>query len=553
MSLLKTAALVAATGPHFAARTGLPGSRHFLEDPEGKSTGTAATTTVITKDDLTRGLEELGKGIGAKLAEQREESIAKAKELEGKIVALGNGGSGGKVRQRFFGGLASGTPMTMRHDENVEERIERARESESVRYVTVPGHGRMPVIHSMPRGMQGIKNGSGLLAMRMLRASALCTAKDKVVTIDNALAEAHRAFGGDDDATHYLEEMRDVMAKHGNAAKEEREQIERVLGTAVLGSGAAFVAPQFWATFLDFLFPMSVVRKLGAASVPMNNGMIFNFFDTAVTASYVNEDEGVNESSPTDGSMQITRRILNAIVAISNDLLAQASYGVDAILRQHLAKALAAKSDLKFIQGRGTSSEPHGLDFWVEQPTTAHFFNRTLAAGVATYKTIRADLFTALQKITDENLPMGMGSGEGANPGVILQNRDAYGLMRVTVGTQEREPFYDEMVGGTLLGMPWAASTQTTKTAVGDGAGSGANNKSSVYVGDFGNLKIAEAEALQIETFRGGAYKNASGNVVSGITNRETVFAAAQEHELVELYRGKSFARVDSVDWGVAF
>lgn len=555
------------TSPSFAARTatsGIAGLRAVLEAPEtatGSNTAPAILpANMLTKDDLTRQLEDFDRKMGTKLAEEREKTIARVNELDAEIKKLKATGTQGAVRSRFFAGLATGDPSQlprMRADESVEERIERAREEASTRFIRVNGE-RVPVIHSIPRGVSGLQDGRGLLAMRIMRAVALCTAYERGITPDNALAMSAKFFGANDDATGYLEEARDVIKKMDGSAPDERQRMERALGTSVLGAGAGFVMPQLWGTFFDFLFPKSVLHRLGAGQMPLETSMLFSFFDTAVTASYVGDNAGVNEGTPNDGQFQINGKTLQVICALANKLLESSSFAVDAILRQHMAKAMAAKGDLKGIEGRGNSFDPHGLDFWVEQPSTAHFGNRTLAAGVPTYATIIHDILAAVEVITNENLEMAIepntdGGESGVMPGIILQNRDAIGLMRIITGVDSRQPFAIEMRGGTVQGLRWAATTQTTKTGAGDGAGAGTNNKSNAYVGDFGMYKEAIRDSLQLETFRGGAYKDANGNVVSGITNRETVFQGALEHEWVEVYRGKGQFRIQSVDWGVQF
>jgi hypothetical protein len=510
-------------------------------------------------DDLTRALDAALGPIGKQLAEVREESKARAAELDAKIATLSTSGTEGKVRSRFFAGLQSGDPSKMpalRADESVEQRLDRARSTAGTSFIRLNGE-RVPLIHSLPRGSAGIQDGRGLLPMRIMRAVALCVAHEQRITPENALGMAARFFGSNDDAAGYLEEARDLIAKHGSADEKERALAERALGTSVLGAGAGFVSPSLWGGFFDYVFPKSILRRLGAGPMPLEQGMIFTFFDTAVTAAYVGDNDGVREGSPGEGQFQINGRTLQVICALANKLLESPLYSVDAILRQHMGGAMAAKGDLMGIEGRGTSFQPHGLDYWVEQPTTAHYANRTLVSSAVTYDSINRDVFTALEVITNEGQEMAISpltdEDSGVLPGIILTNRDAIGLMRIKVGTDDHYPLREEMRGGTAFGMKWGASTQTTKVLAGDGAGSGTVNKANVYVGNFANLKEAMNDSMKLEAFRGGAYKDANGNQVSGITNRETVFEGHVEHEWVELQRGKSFYRIGSVDWGVAF
>lgn len=507
----------------------------------------------ISKDDLAKELETHFGKVGALLADERRQTLEKVAALDAKFAALPTGGTAGKAKARYFRALADGSPVDVSPKDTVEDVIEREQERAAADYVRVAGLGNVPIIRTLPRGLQGVRDGRGLIAARIMQAAMVATLRDKAVTAENTLEEARRVFGAEDDACGFIEAARDLIAKRlkANATPEERAHAERALGTSILGSGAGFIVPEVWASFIDFLHPLSILRSLGVASIPLAAGMRFNFWDTAVQAGYVGEGQGRNEASPSEGEFQINKKIAQAIVALNNELLEDSSWQVAALIRDHMARSLAALSDLKFIEGRGTVYEPHGLDYWVEQPTTAHYANRTLDTGAVTYKTIKKDVHTALRVITDENMPMS--ASGGALPFVAMTNREQYGLMNVTVGTQEREPFGDEMRGGTFMGMRYGASTQTTKTLAGDASGHGTNNKSRVYIGNAVNLKIAEQDSINIEAFRGGAYKDASGNPAFGITNRQTVITGDMKHELLDFYRGKSIYRIDSVDWGVAF
>lgn len=503
--------------------------------------------------ELTKVLEDFSAKIGKDLAAEREASIERGRKLEEQIAALKTSGTDEKAKDAYQRAMANKTPMTMNAGEQPADFIERLKARSAVEHVQVPGVGRMAIVRSIPRGLQSVKDTRGLHVVRMLRAQALAVAKGELADdVDAVLDIAARTWGAHDESVQHIEHVRDMNRAYNKADEGQRSEMERALGTVALGSGAALAGqPDQWATFFDYLFPRSALSRLGMASVPMKNGMLFNFFDSAASASFVEEGTGPNESSPSDGQMVIIRRLMAGILAVNNELLEESSYAVDALLRQHLGKSMLALRDLKLIQGRGTNNEVHGLDYWVEQPTTAHYFNRTLDSGAATYKTIRSNLLKCLELISEENI--GVEPSEGGNPGFVFTNGVKYGLMRVVVGTQEREPFNDEMKGGTIMGVPYSSSSQTTKTLAGDGAGHGTNNKSRVYLVDFNNFVAAEDEVPSIEVVRGGAYKDASGNVVSGLTNRQTVIAAHQRTEGVDVYRGKSIARIDSVDWQAAF
>ena len=493
---------------------------------------------------------ELGK-FGETLADERKKSEERAKELDSRLKNLETSGTAGAARTNYAEQLEGGAPPAMGKGENPEQFIERLRGAQGVRHVSING-ANVPVLMHLPRGLAGVRDGRGLMAVRMMRAMALAVAQGKPFSHDNALDAARSHWGAHDFVLGELEGVRDLVRAVQGTDAAKKTDAQRALGTAVIGAGGALIGPQQAGPFIDYLSAVAVMRRLGAQVLPMNaTSMAMPAFDTGATVAYRGENAGPNESSPGDGMLELLRKLLAGAVVLSNELLAEASYAVYVLVRNHLARQMAAHADKKMILGRGIQHELRGLDWWAEQPTTAHYGNRNLGVGsVSTFKSLMKDFTGAFSVIAGENKPIT--AGEGANPGIVVGNRDFWGLMRVT-DAQDRRAFYDEVRGGTLLGANIACSTQIPENLAGDGAGSGTNNKSKIFVADFGSLVIAEGEVIETAAYPGGSYKDLNGTMQSGITNRETVITADQKHDFADLYRGKSIYRIDSVDLGVAF
>lgn len=463
---------------------------------------------------------ELGEH-GKQIAERMTADAEKIKALDAAVAAL-KGEVGEKFKGRYQAALAGGTPETMDLGESVDAFLERKLRGES-------GHGKM--------------SRTQLLAVRQIRALAAAVAVGQQGNAENALAIAR---GWDDKAlAGALEETRDlVRAMHGSD-RVEAARAQRALGTVTLGSGASLVAPQYASAIIDVVHPMAVVRSLGATVLPLSTGTLsLPFLSAAVTASYQGESVGPNESSPTDGRLNLARKILTAVVAMSKELLRESSYKVDEFIMMHLARAFAAREDLAFIRGDGTQSTPLGLSYWAGLSSAgggAHSFVRTLDT-VPTVATITSDLIKAIRLVENSNVPM-------LKCGWILPVRDAWGLISKRNSTTQMEVF-PEMRAGNLYGFPFKKSSQIPITLTGDGAGTGTVNKSEVYFADFSSCVIAEQDSLEINAYDGGAYANSSGTVVSGITNREVVIAAAAHHDFGCLFRGAEVAQITSVDWG---
>jgi hypothetical protein len=236
---------------------------------------------------------------------------------------------------------------------------------------------------------------------------------------------------------------------------------------------------------------------------------------------------------------------------MTHEWLDEASYGPAVFLRNHLAGAIAEHLDLRAFRGRGTLNEVRGVDYWVEQASASHDFNRTVDAGSskATYKTVLRDTIEMLRIIASEKIRLSSGK-----PGYAMQNETFYAMLRILSGsTTENRPFADELRGGTLNGAAVAVTTQFPTNQAGDGAGTGTNNKTNFYFGDWSTFAIGESQGLEIKAMDGAAYKDESGNTQLGFTNNETVIRADQRVDTVALRRGYELFRGDSNDWHAEF
>lgn len=484
---------------------------------------------------------ELGEH-GKKIAESMKADAEKIAQLEAALKAL-TGEAGERFKGRYAQALADGKPLVMNYGEDVDHFLERGveRAGEVVSYIQTDDGITVPVLR---QGNRRNVRREKLMGARMIRAMAAAVATGARGDHDDAIRIAQawedKALQG------ALEATRDqVRALHGTD-KVARERAQRALGTVALGSGASLIAPQYAAQIIDYLHPIAVVRSLGAQVLPLSAGTLsMPFFSSAVTASYQAEHEGPNEGSPADGRLNFARKILTAIVAMSKELLRESSYSVDDFLMRHIAQAMAAREDLAFIRGDGTQNTPLGLSYFAGLSSgggDAHAFNRTLDTGAVTVQTITNDAVKAMRVVEESKVPM-------ARPGWIFSTRDAYGLMAKRNSTTQAS-IWPELLAGNFYGHAFKKTPQIPKTLTGDGAGTGTVNKSEVYFADFGSCAIAEQESIEINAYDGGAYKNSSGTVVSGISNREVVIAAAAAHDFGCLYRGDEVAKIQSVDWG---
>jgi HK97 family phage major capsid protein len=496
--------------------------------------------------------------VGEKMADERQKTLEKVKELDDKLVKLD-----GDFRRVYQAALDNPKPgengfvergLIMQPHESVDEYVER--HGIGTGRITMapiglgPSGGARGAVGRVA-GLAGVRDQRGLTMSRMLIAYAKSERESNFGGVNYERAAMHaKKVMRDDRVADMIKHTEEVMKK-ARGSGEDAELAQRALGTTTPGSGAGLVLPDYTSFFMDYLFAQTIIRLLGAMSISLKAELRIPFIDTAVTAGFRGESKGPNASKPGEGYVTMTRKLLSAIVAMSNEWLDEASYQPAVFLRNHLAGALAEHFDLRAFRGRGTNDEVRGADYWVENAGATHFANRSVDAGSskATYKTVLKDTIEPMRIISGEKIRLGQGS-----PGYALQNETFYAMLRILSGsTTENRPFADELRGGTLHGAKVAVTTQFPTNQAGDGAGTGTNNKTNFYFGDWSTFAIGESQGLEIKAMDGAAYKDESGNTQLGFTNNETVIRADQRVDTVALRRGYELFRGDSNDWHAEF
>ena len=114
-------------------------------------------------------------------------------------------------------------------------------------------------------------------------------------------------------------------------------------------------------SFIDLLYSKMVLRGLGAQFL---TGLVGNIdLPKLLTGSVpVKKDENtaLTESSPTTGKVSLSPKRNGTYIEVSKQLLMQSSVGIEGVLRNDLATALALAMELGAINGGG-SDEPTGI------------------------------------------------------------------------------------------------------------------------------------------------------------------------------------------------
>ncbi len=319
----------------------------------------------------------------------------------------------------------------------------------------------------------------------------------------------------------------DVERAIGYAKKHGDEDVVKVMGTDTLSGGGAMVEGDFANNVIDVLRARSIVRKLGAPSVPMNGGSLtMPYGDTGTTAYYSEENANATMTTPEMGQLVLTAKKLVTLTALSNDLIKDTSGRADSFIKNDVANAMAVREDAAFIRDDGTQNKPKGIRYWAADVSNTTATSGTSIANKTT------DLMTAILHVENDNVPITNGAWMFAprTNAALLSQRDSNGNLA----------FAPEMATGTLFGYKFGVTTSIPITLNTD--------KSELYFVNMDSCIIAESDSLEIEVFPGGAYYNNS-SVISGISQDQTVVRAISRHDFGCRYRGMEAGVITGLAW----
>ncbi len=494
----------------------------------------------MTREDLIKLVKD---SAGAAVAERMQAAEERIKELDGKVAGL-NDASGRALGDAWSRGLQVGQPVVVDGDLSDDEIIEQGRQRFfGTRTVKVGG---VDYTLSVASKDDVVRQGA-LFAFRMIRAYAACKIGGGEVGVERAIDVA-RGWG-DKRLAGALEQTRDWQRDLYGTDATKKKEATRALGSHTLGSGAALISPEYASFIIDYRHPKSVVRAL-VSRLPMGKGGLeIPFMSDAATAEYTGENTGVNASQPEDARLVLARKILQGVIAMSRELVAESDYDVDAFYLQHLAKRMNTREDLALIRGDGTANTPRGMKYWIEQSSAggeAHAKARTLDTGAVTVSTITDDALWLPQIVEDSDVDLTPDGGA-----YIMSVRDYYGLAKQRNATTQME-IWPELRLSQFYGYKLRRSPQIPKTLAGDASGTGTGNKSELYFGEMPSFFVADTKILEVNAYDGGTYKDSTGTLQSGITNREIVITADQSGDFGAAERGAEGSMLTSVDWGAS-
>lgn len=305
---------------------------------------------------------------------------------------------------------------------------------------------------------------------------------------------------------------------------DEAEKMQRAMEAGTLSGAGVLIPEQLSSEFIELLYAMTVATQLGARDIGFRGSLTLGRMNSGATVSYVGEEQLITPSQPGVGSVKLTGKKAAGLVAITNELLALASPGADAIIRDDLLMAMALRRDLSFYRGTGAESQPKGVYLWTKTANHVNQTGTTLAAVVVDY--------LGLCRLVDEsNVPMDSAA-------FVMAPRTFWGLAKLLDG-QGQFVFMPMLMAGQLFGFKFGKTTQIPTNLAG--------SQSEVYFGVHGDVMLGrdESRPLEVEMQPNGAYHNGTA-VVAGFSNDTTPIRIIESHDVAARH-DNTFAILEQV------
>lgn len=283
------------------------------------------------------------------------------------------------------------------------------------------------------------------------------------------------------------------------------QDIVQTLSTTTPGAGGVLIPAAMAASVIEALRPRSVVRSMGAVSLPFHNGnMTLPRIKDSTTVGYIGADTDLPATDMVFEDLKLQAKKMGALVPIANDLLAFAGVNprVDGIVASDLLTSVGLSEDVTFIRSAGSAILPKGLRFWaiaanvVDAPVNPNLQDIDLFLG------------GLMLRLEAANATM-------AGCGWLMHPRTIRWLQSLRDGNGNKA--YPEIDQGQLKGYRFALSTQIP---VNLGV---STDESEIYFVDFADCYIGETGQLSIAYSTEAAYKDAGGNMISSFQRDQTL------------------------------
>ncbi|WP_404462917.1 phage major capsid protein [Vreelandella aquamarina] len=282
-------------------------------------------------------------------------------------------------------------------------------------------------------------------------------------------------------------------------------------------SGGSLVPENLHNEVIELLRPKTIVRALGARSMPLPNGNLsIPRMSSGATSGYVGEGADVLATEANTDDVKLNAKTMITLVPMSNQLIGRAGFQVEQLFLNDMLASMAVREDKGFLRDDGTNDTPTG---WravcVEEGRVVPW------SGTADLQTIDAFLDSLVLALMESDSLL-------IEPGWGLSPRSYMKLFGLRDGNGNK--VYPEMAQGQLKGYPIRHTTTIPVNL--DTSAAGNNNESEIYFGDFNDVIIGDSDTMTIDFSREATYKDGSGQLVSAFSRNQSLLRVVKEHDI---------------------
>ncbi|CDG54564.1 conserved hypothetical protein [Halomonas sp. A3H3] len=282
-------------------------------------------------------------------------------------------------------------------------------------------------------------------------------------------------------------------------------------------SGGSLVPENMHNEVIELLRPKTIVRALGARSMPLPNGNLsIPRMASGATSSYVGEGSDVLASEANTDDVKLNAKTMITLVPMSNQLIGRAGFQVEQIFLNDMLASMAVREDKGFLRDDGTNDTPTGFRaVCVDEGRVVPW------SGTADLQTIDAYLDSLMLKLMESDSLL-------IEPGWGLSPRTYMKLFGMRDGNGNK--VYPEMAQGQLKGYPIRHTTTIPVNL--DTSTAGTNNETEIYFADFNDVIIGDSDVMTIDFSREATYKDGAGQLVSAYSRNQSLLRVVKEHDI---------------------
>lgn len=305
------------------------------------------------------------------------------------------------------------------------------------------------------------------------------------------------------------------------------EAVTRAQTASDNAAGGLTIPQTYAADFIRLFGPATIVRRR-AQVVPGNASYLKG--KTGASVGYVGEMEQGGVTGVTMGLLDMKEKDIAAILPISNKLLRNTAFGVEAYCRDELVRAAAEFEDRMFLYGTGTGKQVQGYSHSILAANKFAATNTT----TPTNANVRGDLRKILKALANANVPV-----DANAPAWFMHPSMKMCLEDIYQGDVKAFPTL-EGPNPTLLGYPVDTTTQITGPA--DAGGE-------IFFGGHRYAMIGDTVTMRITTSDQASFKDANGNQVNMWAQGLMAIKLDMSHDFALRY-DQAFGMLTAVKWG---